>query len=128
MDKDALFKQRLTEQELELDGVGTVRLRALTRGEVSDARELFATGPDLADLDVTGYEDALVALSLVDPVLTPEEVRRWDEAAPAGELARVMEAIRDLSGLGEEAAKSRVRGNRRERRAAVRTGSRGTTR
>lgn len=120
MDKELLFKPRLEERDVEVAGVGTVRIRALTRDEVADTRERHHHGNDPDDLDVTGYEDELVSLSLVDPALTPEEVRRWSAAAPAGELVMIMAAIRDLSALGEEAAKSRVRPNRQARRAALR--------
>lgn len=122
MDKELLFKPRLAEDEVELDGVGTVRIRALSREEVANAREdnLDQHG----DVDLAGYEHALVAASMVDPALTVDEVRRWAAASPAGELVRVMEAIQQLSGLDEESSKSGVRRNRRERRAAVRARSR----
>lgn len=122
MDKDLLFKPRLEEQELDLDGVGTVRIRALSRDEVATARE------DNTDrkgtFDHAGYEYQLLAVSMIDPELTVDEVERWARAAPAGELTTVVEAIQRLSKLDEESSKSGVPANRQERRAAVRNGSR----
>lgn len=120
MDKEQLFKPRLEERDVVLPGVGTVRIRALTRDEVAETRERHGY-PD--DVDLRAFEDDLVSQSMIDPVLTPAEVRMWAEASPAGELVRMADEIRDLSGLGEEAAKSGIRANRQQRRSAVRNGS-----
>jgi hypothetical protein len=123
VDKELLFKLRLIEQELDLAGVGVVRLRALSRDEVTDARD-ECVGPD-DELDAKAYERLLVSLAMVDPELTTEDVARWSAAAPAGEFVRVMDLIRDLSALDEtESPKSRLPANRQERRAAIRTRSR----
>jgi len=120
-DKAGLFKPRLAEREVALPGFPEpVRIRALTRDEVVRVRDAHMHGPDIEDLDVISYENELTSLALVDPALTPEEVAQWSEAAPAGELSLVMDEIRSLSAMDEEAAKSGVPGNRRERRAAVR--------
>lgn len=122
MDKELLFKPRLTEDTVELEGVGTVRIRALARNEVTDARE--GNTDDDGRVDSTGYECALVSMSMVDPELTPAEVHRWAAVSPAGEWVKVMNRIQSLSGLdGDEATKSRVRPNRQERRTKVRTRS-----
>lgn len=98
MDKEQLFKARLRERDVELPDVGTVRVRALARGEVMSIR-------DAGEMDIEEYERKLIALAVVDPVLTEDEVRRWQEAAPAGELEPVTNAIVELSGLDQEAAK-----------------------
>lgn len=91
MDKELLFKPRTAEREVEVPNVGTVRVRALTRAEVTPlvGREV--------ELDV--LERRLLTLAMVDPVLTAEEVAQWYDAAPAGELNPVLDAIRDLSGV-----------------------------
>lgn len=91
MDKELLFKPRTTEREVEIPNVGTVRVRALTRAEVTplSGREI--------ELDV--LELRLLTLAMVDPVLTEDEVRQWYQVSPAGELNPVLDAIRDLSGV-----------------------------
>lgn len=98
MDKELLFKARLHERDVELPGVGTVRVRALARGEVVAIK-------DAGDLALDEYERKLISLAMIDPTLTEDEVRQWQEAAPAGELEPVTNAIAELSGLDQEAAK-----------------------
>lgn len=122
MDKELLLKPRLAEEDLEIPGVGVVRLRALSRAEAVEARERNRTGDEPGDVDVDAYEADMIAMALVDPAMTAEEVARWGEVAPAGEWVLVVEKVRELSGTGEEAAKSGVPANRQERRAAVRAG------
>jgi hypothetical protein len=118
VDKELLFKPRLEEAEVELDGIGTLRIRALSRDEVASARDDHTDRN--GEVDGQSYEHTLVAAAMVDPQLTVDEVGRWAAASPAGELVKVIEAIQELSGLTEDAAKSGVSRNRRERRAAAR--------
>ena len=110
MDKEQLFKPRLAEAEVELDGMGTVRVRALSRGEVIAVRT--AADNDPATLDgkrVLVLERKMVAKAMLDPVLTEAEVRRWQDAAPAGELTPVTDKIQELSGMDDAAAKRAVK-------------------
>lgn len=107
MDKAKLLANRAGgTQDVEIPGVGTVKVRALTRAEVKACK-----GKD----DLT-QENQLIAAGMVDPVLTPDEVSEWLDNAPAGEAVAVIEAIRDLSGLGEGAQKSGVPRARRPRK------------
>lgn len=99
MDKAKLLQKRDVERDVELDGVGTVRVRALTRADVMWSRG--AKGDD-------AQECRMLSRALVDPVLTPDECATWSEMAPAGEFVKVMDAVRDLSGMGDGAAKSGV--------------------
>lgn len=90
-DKSILLKPRLPERDVDLEGVGTIRIRALSRTE---ADQLGRYGGK--------YEDAAVFIlstGLVDPVLTPDEVRQWRSAATTDEVETVNNAILDLSGL-----------------------------
>lgn len=100
MDKADLLRRRLPEREVELPGVGTVRVRGLTRAEALEVQKRQG--------DVAAMERLILSLGLVDPVLTEDEVGEWYAAAPAGELEPVSQAIVDLSGLGEGATKSGV--------------------
>jgi hypothetical protein len=111
INKEALFKPRLAEAEIDLPGVGTVRVRALTRAEVIGIRR--AADNDPATLDgkrVLVIERKMIALAMVDPELTEAEVGRWQDAAPAGELTPVTDKIQELSGMAEGASKSGVPG------------------
>jgi hypothetical protein len=108
MDKDAFLKVRLPERSVEIEGVGTVRVRGLSRVEALDVRN---TGGD-----VDRAEKKIIFYGLVDPTLTEEEVTAWYAAAPAGEIDQLVNPIVELSGLAEGAAKSGVPEVRREPR------------
>lgn len=99
VDKEALFAPRLPEDDVEIPGVGTVRVRALSRGEVFGVQKLQGTPV---------IERKILALGMVDPTLTEAEVQRWQDASPGGELDPVVDRIRVLSGLAEGAEKAAV--------------------
>ena len=104
MDKSELFKPRLPEEDVEIPGVGTVRVRGLSRAEA-----LALNGHEGSPERV---ERMLISKAAVDPELTPEDVAKWQEAAGAGELEPVMVAITRLSGMemqAKEAAKQAYR-------------------
>jgi len=111
VDKESLLKPRLGEATVDIPGVGTVRVRALTRGEVMVVRKATDTeqmdGPRALVL-----ERKLLAKAMVDPPLTEDEVGRWQEVSAAGELEPVVAAVQELSGLVEGAPKSGVPGVR----------------
>lgn len=94
MDKDRLLKPRLGERTVALDGVGELRVRGLSRTETIRLK------------DFVGREDEgevwMLALTVVDPPLTEDEVRVWRDNAGPGELEAVVETISELSGLGQK--------------------------
>lgn len=97
IDRDALLKPRLAERQVAIDGVGTVRVRALSR--VESARLVdYKTDPDAA-------ERYVLALGVVEPELSEDDVRSWQEATDGAEILTVLDAIFDLSGLKETALK-----------------------
>lgn len=93
-DLDKLFVPRLAEGDLELESVGvTFRFRSLSRAEMGPVRAAFQSGdPDRA-------ERLMVSSALLDPVMTPDEVGRWQAACPPDEMEPIVEAIGRLSGL-----------------------------
>lgn len=101
VDKAALLARRLGEGEHEIPGFGTVRFRGLSRAEVLALRELS---------DVQAADRKLVAAALVDPALTEDEVKIWQENSHPSEIEDLTTAIINLSGLGVGAAKSGVPG------------------
>ena len=124
MDKEALFKPRLVEREVPLDGFPEpLRIRALSRDEMAELREEFSD--DSGELeDRRGFEYALISAAMVDPELSPEEVQLWAKAAPGGELIKVLTEVNSLSGLDDVDGAKSVRPNRQQRRAALRARSR----
>lgn len=97
IDRDALLKPRLAERSVEIEGVGTIRVRALSRAESARLVE-YKTDPDAG-------ERYVLALGVVDPVLSEDDVSAWLAAADGGEILPVLDAIFDLSGLKEAALK-----------------------
>jgi hypothetical protein len=101
IDREALVKSRLAERVVDIPGVGELRIRSLSGKEVAQI-------PGFKD-DVEAGEEFVLVRAVVDPVLSPADVRAWREAAPHGELAVVLTEVFDLSGLGEEALKEAVK-------------------
>jgi cell division inhibitor SulA len=103
--KEALFKPRLPEDDVEVPGVGTVRVRGLSRTEVM----LMRKATDIEAIDGSRalvLERKMLALGMVDPQLSESEAGRWQQASAAGELDLVSDRIAQLSGMAEGAPKS----------------------
>jgi hypothetical protein len=100
MDKAALLAKRLPEDDVEVPDVGVVRVRGLTRSEVLAAQEIEGT----AD-----RECQMLACGMVDPALTVDEARQWQEASPAAEIEPVVTRIAELSGMVETSAKDAIK-------------------
>jgi hypothetical protein len=109
VDKDLLFKPRLAEADVEIPGVGTVRVRALSRAEVLLVRKATDLAGDVDGPRALVLERKMIATAMVDPVLTESEVGRWQNASAAGELEPVTDAIQRLSGMLPTAAKEAYR-------------------
>lgn len=102
IDRETLIKARLPERVVALPGVGEIRVRGLSRAEV-----LACQG--IKD-DQAAFEARVLSLAMVDPALSEDDVIAWREAALYGEAEAALDAISDLSKLGEGAAKSGVSG------------------
>ena len=94
--KALLLSRRIDEGKVELS-VGTVRVRGLTRGEVFMTQKAG---------DTEAAERRIVALGMIDPPMSEDDVKQWHRNSPAGELEAVVAKIQELSGLGKGADKS----------------------
>lgn len=99
--KERLLTARLAERDVAIEGVGTVRIRALTRAQALSVRNV--------ELERAELERRLLSWAMVDPELSEDEARAWQEASPAGELEVVTDAIAELSGMVETAPKEAMR-------------------
>jgi hypothetical protein len=97
--KARLLKPRLSEETLEIDGIGEIRVRGLSRGEVFAAQKTTKG-------DVMAMERRVVSLGMVDPPMTEHEVEQWQRNSPAGEMEAVSVKINELSGLTKTAEKA----------------------
>jgi hypothetical protein len=107
--KELLFKSRLAEADVAIPGVGTVRVRALSRAEVLMVRKATDLAGDVDGPRALVLERKMVATAMVSPVLSESEVARWQRASAAGELEPVTDAIQRLSGMLPTAAKEAYR-------------------
>lgn len=104
VDKAALLARRLGEGEHEIPGFGTVRFRGLSRAELI-ALQALEGGTAVTDR-------RMVSLALLDPVLSEDDVKTWQENSHPHEIEGLTLAIAELSGLGVGASKSGVPGVR----------------
>lgn len=98
LSKEALLGQSFGVEELALEGVGTVTVRALTRAEALEVRG--------KELPYEELERKLIAYAMVEPKLTADDVKAWQEVSPAGQLEAVTDAIIRLSGMEKAAQKA----------------------
>jgi hypothetical protein len=105
VDKQALLTPRVnaTTDTVDIEGVGTVTVRALSRWEMIHVFKLESNRHK--------QEQAALAFGLVDPAMTEDDVAAWQKAAPAMEIEAVARKINELSGIGKDAAKSHVSGD-----------------
>ena len=103
-DKELLFKSALPEAEVEIPGKGTIRVRAMTRAEVLKIRSAVKDEADAIKRQAE-IERKMLAVAVVEPDLTEDDVRRWQEASAAGEIDLVSDKVTELSGMGEGADK-----------------------
>lgn len=111
LDVNALTAKRIPEEDVTIVGLGTVRVRGLNRIE---AMHVQAANDDPAESDRRVIAQGMVTPSLVVPGLLHQldgkrcracaDVQLWQEAAVAGELEDVTDAIGRLSGMGGKAA------------------------
>lgn len=101
MDINDLFRPRLGEEAVELAGVGTVRVRGLSRAEM-----LLATKDE--SKDTAAMERTMLSMAMVDPPMSEAEVGRWQAASPANEMKPVVDMVNQLSGTRRGADKSSV--------------------
>lgn len=125
MDEDLkarLLKPRLPEADVDVPGVGTVRVRGLSRAE-----QLLAVKQ--GDIDSAGnvnitrveaIERRMLAMAMVHPAMSDDEVRQWQRAAPAGDLEPVTRRISELSGMTDGADKEAYKSFRSQPATGVR--------
>lgn len=101
---DDLFGMAATETaDVVTPSGGRVKVRGLTRGEQ------MLIGKEVGG-DALEYEPRLLAFCVVEPKLTVDDARRFIQGSKVADVSVISDRIRDLSGMGEGAAKSGVSG------------------
>lgn len=112
MDKTALTARRIPEDDVEILGVGTIRVRGLSRWELLTAGRLESKG-------TIAMERAMLAFAMLDPQMTEDDIAAWQKNSQAGEIAPVIKKINELSGISREATKEAYKSVRGEPDAGV---------
>lgn len=89
--------------EVEIEGVGTVLVRGLSRWEMIHLQALEGNRHR--------QDAAALAIAMVEPKLTDEEAAAWQRAGGWMEIEAIARKINELSGIGKDAAKSGVSGD-----------------
>lgn len=101
IEKELLLKARLFEEDYDIPGVGTIRLRCLSWEECIALQAWTTEGRPAAEV----YARAL-HLAMVDPALTEEEAAAWLRATTGDEIETLFTHIVRKAGLVEGAQKS----------------------
>lgn len=87
-------------EEFEIEGVGTLTLRGMTRFEMM---LVFKRQENESQLSA---EKLSLSIGIVEPKLTEDDIEAWQKVAPGGLINRIAVRINALSGLGKGAGKS----------------------
>lgn len=98
LDKAALLGQTFGIEDVEIEGIGTVRVRPLSRAEALEVRG--------KELPYDELERKLISAAMVEPALTADEVKEWQAVSPAGQLEVITDAIIRISGMEKAAQKA----------------------
>lgn len=102
---DDLFGMAATgTADVDLPSGGRVKVRGLTR------HEQMLIGQEVGGNPME-YEPRLLAFCVVSPELSLEDARRFVKGAKVADVAAISDRIRELSGMGDGAAKSGVPGD-----------------
>jgi len=98
VDKERLLKRAFPTTDFEIPGVGVVKLRGLSRGEVLEMND--------RQPNPTEFDQFILSRAMVDPKMTEDEVGEWQKVALPNEIGKVVEEVLKLSGLQPGADKS----------------------
>ena len=101
MDKASLLTDRVSDRtaEVEIEGVGTVTIRALSRWEMIQGGKLE---------DTMEQERFILSKAMVDPPMGEHDIAAWQKCSPPGEINAVANKVNELSGIGKGADKSSI--------------------
>lgn len=101
--KNAMLALNLRTEEIELEGVGTILVRELTRFEMVEVQEL--------EDDRQAQDTKALFFGIAEPSLSLEEVAAFRKAQGSSVCERIARKVNQLSGIGKDATKSAVSGN-----------------
>lgn len=102
IDKNKLIADRVINRTavIEIEGVGKIKIRALSRMELIRSFDIPTADGE--------QERFVISSAMVEPAMSPDDVKAWQEASPGYEMNYVASKINELSGLRKGADKSGV--------------------
>lgn len=104
MDKSKLTTDRVSALtgEHEIDGVGVITFRALSRFEMINAQRY-------SDGDMLKQERYILSCAMIDPVMHEDDVAAWQKASVPGEINALALKVNELSGIAPGSAKEQYK-------------------
>lgn len=98
--KNAMMVLHVPTAEVELEGIGSVLVRGLTRFESIEIMKLEG--------DRQVQDTQALVYGLLEPEMSRDEIIAWRKSGALMEIEAVARKINELSGIGKDAAKSDV--------------------
>lgn len=98
--KEALLAKRFKIEEIPIDGVGVIKVRALSRDEM--------LGVD-SEQPALKIERFVLSRTMVDPEMSEQDIADWQAASGAGEIGKVMDKVYEMSGIARGQAKEQYK-------------------
>jgi hypothetical protein len=94
--REEILGRKVGHGELNIEGFGTVGIRALTMAEAVEVRALEGRAEQVY---------LIISLGMIDPPMTLADVEQWASSDAAGPLNAISEGIAVISGMSEGAGK-----------------------
>jgi hypothetical protein len=95
--KARVLAARLPKGKVPIEGVGEITVRGMSRDEIHDINLRNEKANDGA----MAAERRTLALTILDPVMTEDEIGEWQRNSPAAEINAVAAEVNRLSGIGQ---------------------------
>lgn len=105
------------EDDVEVSGLGKVRVRGLSRKEVMKVRKAADREDTIDGNRQLAIEQHMLARAMVSPRMTEAQIAAWQDAGGAGEIEPVAQKVQELSGLLEDSQKAAYKSVRGRSRA-----------
>ncbi len=96
VDKATMLASDVDAEDLDVPGLGLVRVKGLTRAETIETTKF----------EGAAWERAIIVRGLVEPRLTDDEVETFQDSKRSGVVTAIFNRIIHLSAVGRDATKS----------------------
>jgi hypothetical protein len=105
------------EDDVEVPGLGMVRVRGLSRKEVIAVRKAADREDTIDGNRALAIERHMLAKAMLAPKMTEAQIGGWQAAGGAAEIEPVVQKVQELSGMDKASPKEAYKSVRGEQRA-----------